>query len=150
LTTALLVLLTVVPSLASAQSAPAYVDTGVTNKRGDACFSTANSNAAVQLLSGFLKIWTPRTPFVDAGVEALAKDNCPAVARSDWNGISFSPTDGHIVNQAVHGANIAYVVKVTRARTAQQAIAAYLDDRRGKNASIVDGLGPLTDAWKAG
>ncbi|MBB4276824.1 acid phosphatase [Rhizobium mongolense] len=150
LTTALLVLLTVVPSLASAQSAPAYVDAGVTNKRGDACFSTANSNAAVQLLSGFLKIWTPRTPFVDAGVEAPAKDNCPAVAKADWDGIPFSPTDGHIVDQAVHHANIAYVVKVTRARTAQQAIATYLDDRRGKNASIVDGLGPLTDAWKAG
>ncbi|OWK24418.1 hypothetical protein AJ87_22250 [Rhizobium yanglingense] len=97
-----------------------------------------------------MKIWTPRTPFVDAGVEAPAKDNCPAVAKSDWDGIPFSPTDGHIANQAVHHANIAYVVKVTRARTAQQAIAAYLDDRRGKNASIVDGLGPLTDAWKAG
>ncbi|TCU14361.1 acid phosphatase [Rhizobium sullae] len=150
LTTALFVLLTVVPSLASAQSAPAYVDAGVTNKRGDACFSAADSNAAVHLLSGFLNIWTPRTPFVDAGVEAPAKDNCPAVAKTDWDGIPFSPTDGHIVNQAVHDANIAYVIKVTRARTAEQAIVAYLDDRRGKNASIVDGLGPLTDAWKAG
>ena len=142
------------PSLASAEQATAakvpYVEAGNTNKRGDACFSTADTNAAVHLLSGFLEIWTPRTPFVDAGVDAPAKDNCPAVAKTDWDGIPASKTDGHIVNQAVHDANIAYVVNATRTRTADQAVAAYLDDRRGKNASIVDGLGPLTAAWKAG
>ncbi|MBN9985552.1 phosphatase PAP2 family protein [Rhizobium laguerreae] len=152
--TALVCLLSIVPSLASAEQSTAakapYAQAGNTNKRGDACFSTADTNAAVHLLSGFLEIWTPRTPFVDAGVEAPAKDNCPAVARTDWDGIPASKTDGHIVNQAVHDANIAYVVNATRARTADQAVAAYLDDRRGKNASIVDGLGPLTDAWKAG
>ncbi|WP_454850681.1 phosphatase PAP2 family protein [Rhizobium binxianense] len=154
LATALICLLSVVPSLAGAEQATAakapYVEAGSTNKRGDACFSTADTNAAVHLLSGFLEIWTPRTPFVDAGVEAPAKDNCPAVAKTDWDGIPYSKTDGHIVNKAVHDANIAYVVKATRARTADQAAIAYLDDRRGKNASVVDGLGPLTAAWKAG
>jgi autotransporter-associated beta strand protein len=143
-----------VPSLAAAEQATTakapYVEAGNTNKRGDACFSTADANAAVHLLSGFLEIWTPRTSFVDAGVEAPAKDNCPAVAKTDWDGIPFSKTDGQVVNKLVHDANIAYVVKATRARTDAQAVAAYLDDRRGKNASIVDGLGPLTDAWKAG
>lgn len=137
-----------------AQSATAsvatYVDAGSTNKRGDACFSTRDTNAAVNLLSGFLKVWTPRTPFVDAGVDAPAKGDCAAVATTDWDGIPFSATDGHVVDQAIHEANIAYVIKVTRARTAEQAFAAYLDDRRGKNASIVDGLGPLTAAWVAG
>ncbi|MBP2444403.1 acid phosphatase [Rhizobium leguminosarum] len=154
LSTALVCLVAIVPSFASAEQATAakapYAEAGNTNKRGDACFSTVDTNAAVHLLSGFLEIWTPRTPFVDAGVEAPAKDNCPAVAKTDWDGIPSSKTDGHIVNQAVHDANIAYVVNATRARTADQAVAAYLDDRRGKNASIVDGLGPLTDAWKAG
>ncbi|MBB3654951.1 autotransporter-associated beta strand protein [Rhizobium sp. BK650] len=154
LSTALVCLLSTVPSLAAAEQttvtkAP-YVEAGNTNKRGDACFSTADTNAAVHLLSGFLEVWTPRTPFVDAGVEAPAKDNCPAVVKTDWDGIPFSKTDGQIVNKLVHDANIAYVVKATKARTAEQAVAAYLDDRRGKNASIVDGLGPLTDAWKAG
>ncbi|KPH08595.1 phosphatase PAP2 family protein [Rhizobium acidisoli] len=154
LSTALVCLVSIVPSLAVAEQATAakapYAETGNTNKRGDACFSTVDTNAAVHLLSGFLEVWTPRTPFVDAGVEAPAKDNCPAVAKTDWDGIPASKTDGQIVNQAVHDANIAYAVKVTKARTAEQAVAAYLDDRRGKNTSIVDGLGPLTDAWKAG
>ncbi|MBX5044151.1 phosphatase PAP2 family protein [Rhizobium lentis] len=152
--TALVSFLSVVPSLAAAEQATTakapYAETGNTNKRGDACFSTVDTNAAVHLLSGFLEVWTPRTPFVDAGVEAPAKDSCPAVAKTDWDGIPFSKTDGQIVNKLVHDANIGYVIKVTKARTAEQAVAAYLDDRRGKNASIVDGLGPLTDAWKAG
>ncbi|KKX30320.1 phosphatase PAP2 family protein [Rhizobium sp. LC145] len=151
-TVALVTLLSLVPSMAGAETAGKlpYAEAGATNKRGDACFSTENTNAAVHLLSGFLEIWTPRTPFVDAGVEAPANGDCPAVAKTDWDGIPFSPTDGRIVNQAVHDANIAYVVKVTRVRMAEQDLAVYLDDRRGKNASIVDGLGPLTDAWKAG
>ncbi|MBX5104773.1 phosphatase PAP2 family protein [Rhizobium lentis] len=152
--TALVSFLSVVPSLAAAEQATTakapYAETGNTNKRGDACFSTVDTNAAVHLLSGFLEVWTPRTPFVDAGVEAPAKDSCPAVAKTDWDGIPFSKTDGQIVNKLVHDANIGYVIKMTKARTAEQAVAAYLDDRRGKNASIVDGLGPLTDAWKAG
>ncbi|WP_337269762.1 acid phosphatase [Oryzifoliimicrobium ureilyticus] len=147
-------LLSSVSSTAFAESSSAepipYIRAGNTNLRGDACHATLDTNAAVFLLSGFLDIWTPRTPFVDAGVEAPAKDGCPAVKSTDWNGVPFSPTDGQIRNKAVHEANIAYVVKATRERTANEAIAAYLDDRRGKNASIVDGLGPLMEAWKAG
>lgn len=149
--TALLTLLTLLPSLAQAQTQAApYVDAGASNTRGDACFATKETNAAVHLLSGFLDVWTPRSPFVDAGVEAPAKGDCAAVSKSDWDGIPFSATDGKVVNPMLHDANIAYVVKVTRDRTAQQAFEAYLDDRRGKNVSIVDGLGPLADAWRQG
>ncbi|MNR70153.1 Extracellular serine protease precursor [compost metagenome] len=149
--TALLTVLLLSPSivLAETRAAP-YVDTGASNKRGDACFATKDTNAAVHVLSGFLEVWTPRSAFVDAGVEAPAKDNCPAISKSDWDGIPYSATDGTIVNQPLHRANIDYVVKITRGRTAEQAFAAYLDDRRGKNASIVDGLGPLAEAWREG
>ncbi|MBU1305148.1 MAG: phosphatase PAP2 family protein, partial [Alphaproteobacteria bacterium] len=129
---------------------PAYVDTGVTNQRGDACTATAETNAGVRLLSGFLKVWTPRTPFVDADVDAEAKDGCAAVAKTDWDGMPGSATDGVVVDAALHAANIDYVIAATAARTDAQAIDAYLDDRRGKNASMVDGLGPLTDAWRSG
>tara|TARA_R110002020_G_scaffold6143_1_gene25673 strand:- start:2942 stop:4870 length:1929 start_codon:yes stop_codon:yes gene_type:complete len=129
---------------------PAFVDTGVTNQRGDACMATVETNAGVRLLSGFLKVWTPRTPFVDADVEAEAKDGCAAVVKTDWDGVPGSATDGAVVDAALHNANIAYVVAATAARTDAQAIDAYLDDRRGKNASMVDGLGPLTDAWRSG
>ena len=40
------------------------------------------------------------------------------------------------------------VVRTTTARTAAQSQAAYFDDRRGKNYSVTDGMGPLTDAWR--
>ncbi|SIQ86344.1 autotransporter-associated beta strand repeat-containing protein [Rhizobium sp. RU33A] len=129
---------------------PAYADTGATNQRGKACMATLETNAAVRLLSGFLDIWTPVTPFVDADVEAPAEGNCPAIAKAPWDGIPGSTTDGKVIEQTVHAHNIAYVVEATRARTTEQAVQAYLDDRRGKNASLVDGLGPFADIWREG
>ncbi|MCY1668702.1 acid phosphatase [Rhizobium sp. SL86] len=132
------------------QGIPAYVDTGASNQRGDACLSTLETNAAVRLLSGFLDIWTPRSPFVDADQEAPAKDGCPAVAKSDWDGVPKSATDGTMKHPEVHAANLAYVIKTTKANTPEDDQEAYLDDRRGKNVSISDGLGPLADAWRKG
>ncbi|MFM2480647.1 autotransporter-associated beta strand repeat-containing protein [Celerinatantimonas sp. YJH-8] len=45
--------------------------------------------------------------------------------------------------------NINYVEQVTASRTTTQAMAAYLDDRRSKNYSVIDGLGPLTTDYVA-
>ncbi|MBP2549503.1 autotransporter-associated beta strand protein [Neorhizobium galegae] len=129
---------------------PAYVDTGASNQRGDACLSTLETNAGVRLLSGFLEIWTPRTPFVDADQDAPAKDGCAAVTKSDWDGLPRSATDGTMKNPAVHAANLAYVIRTTAANTPEDDLEAYLDDRRGKSVSITDGLGPLADAWRKG
>ena len=128
----------------------AYIDAGATNQRGKACMSTLEGNAGVRVLAGFLKVWTPSSLLVDADVEAEAEGNCPAVAKSTWDGIPGSATDGSPVNLDLHAANIAYVEALTRSRTPVQAVQAYLDDRRGKNASLVDGLGPLADAWREG
>ncbi|MUO27526.1 phosphatase PAP2 family protein [Agrobacterium vitis] len=128
----------------------AYVDTGATNQRGDACHATPQTNAGVRVLSGFLELWTPRTPFVDADQEAPAKDGCPAIAKSDWSGIPGSPTDGVKKLPKLHEQNLAYSIKVTGEHTPERDLAAYLDDRRGKNVSITDGLGPLADAWRQG
>jgi len=128
----------------------AYVDDGATNQRGDACHATVDTNAGVRVLSGFLQLWTPRTPFVDADQDAPAKGGCPAVSKSDWSGIPGSPTDGVKKLAKLHEQNIAYSIKVTGEHTPERDLAAYLDDRRNKNASIVDGLGPLTDAWRKG
>lgn len=129
---------------------PAYADNGATNQRGKACMATVDTNAGVRLLSGFLAVWTPSSPFVDADVEALADGGCPATAKAAWDGIPGSATDGKVLNLSIHTHNIAYVVEATRTRTAEQAIQAYLDDRRGKNASLVDGLGPFADIWRDG
>jgi autotransporter-associated beta strand protein len=128
----------------------AYVDTGATNQRGDACLATPETNAGVRVLSGFLALWTPRTPFVDADQDAPAKDGCPAIKKSDWDGIPGSATDGVKKRPDLHRQNIAYSIKVTGEHTPERDLAAYLDDRRGKNVSITDGLGPLTDAWRKG
>ncbi|WP_373989555.1 phosphatase PAP2 family protein [Duganella sp. BuS-21] len=131
-------------------SATAFVDTVATNQRGDARYATLNTNAAVRILGGFLNVWKPLTEIVDAGVTAPAVDGFPAVVASTWTGVPGDGTpDGKVVNAAVHQANIDYVVKATTGRSAEQAVQAYLDDRRGKGYSVTEGLGPLTAAWRA-
>ncbi|WP_374403056.1 phosphatase PAP2 family protein [Niveibacterium sp.] len=150
----------VVPSapvgLGAEESAPvpagvtAYVDDGASNVRGDACHATVDTNAGVRVVAGFLDIWTPRSLLVDAGQTAPASGSCAAVVASDWNGIPGSATDGVVKNASIHAANIAYVERATAGRTAEQELAAYLDDRRGKGYSITDGMGPLTATWRSG
>lgn len=127
-----------------------FVDFVATNQRGDARYATLATNAGVRVLGGFLAIWKPLTEIVDAGVSAPAVDGFPAVVTSKWSGVPGDGTpDGTIVNPAVHQANIDYVVKATSNRTPEQAVQAYLDDRRGKGYSVSDGMGPLTAAWRA-
>lgn len=125
-----------------------YVDTAVTNVRGDACHATIETNAGVRVLQGFLKVWEPSTRRVDAGGSADAKNGCTGFEASDWSGIPSDPTDGKVTNAAVHAENIAFSARTTQNRTAAQELAAYLDDRRGKNYSVTDGMGPLTDYWR--
>ena len=138
---------------ASADSNPTaapYIDNGASNQRGKACMATLETNAGVRVVAGFLDIWEPRTRLVDAGVTAPADGSCPAVTSSDWSGLPGSATDGTVKNPSVHAYNIHYVEQLTANRTPAQELAAYLDDRRGKNYSVSDGMGPLTDAWRAG
>jgi len=128
----------------------AFIDTAATNQRGDARYATLSTNAGVRVLGGFFEIWKPLTEIVDAGVSAPAVDGFPAVAPSTWSGVPNDGTpDGKVVNATVHQANIDYVVKATANRTAEQAVQAYLDDRRGKGYSVTDGMGPLANAWRS-
>ena len=126
-----------------------YVDYAATNQRGDARYATLATNAGVRVVSGFLDLWKPSTLLVDAGVTAAANGSFPAITASTWSGIPGDATDGTVLNGAVLGANIQYVVTATSGRSTDQAVAAYLDDRRGKGYSVTDGLGPLTSAWRA-
>ncbi|MDQ0608264.1 autotransporter-associated beta strand protein [Variovorax sp. W1I1] len=128
---------------------PPFVDNVATNQRGDARFATKETNAGVRVVAGFLDFWQPSTLLVDAGVSAPAQGSFPAVVASTWSGTPGDATDGKILNTAVLNGNIQYVVDATNARTSAQELAAYLDDRRGKGYSISDGMGPLTDAWRA-
>jgi autotransporter-associated beta strand protein len=125
-----------------------FVDYAYTNQRGYAQYATVATNAGVRVVAGFLDLWTPSTLLVDAGQTAPAVGSFPAIVASTWSGIPGSPTDGKIVNASVLNANIAFAATETTTRTAAQATAAYLDDRRNKGYSVTDGLGPLTAAWR--
>ncbi|MBW8838122.1 MAG: autotransporter-associated beta strand repeat-containing protein, partial [Burkholderia sp.] len=128
---------------------PAFVDNIATNQRGDARYATLSTNAAVRVVSRFLDLWQPSTMLVDAGVSAPANGAFPAIVPSTCSGLPASGTPcGTILNSAVLGANVQYVIDATTARTPQQADAAYFDDRRGKGYSVTDGMGPLTAAWR--
>lgn len=128
----------------------AYVDTGATNQRNDPCMVTLETNAGVRVLKGMLDIWEPLTRKVDAGVTLAAANGCDAVTASAWSGIPGTTPDGTITNNAVHQANIDYVKTATQNRSNEQALAAYMDDRRSKGFSISDGMGPLTSLWRTG
>jgi autotransporter-associated beta strand protein len=137
-----------VAATADPTSDPAFVDTAATNQRGDPCLATTATNAAVRLLDRYLDLWTPDTLVVDGGYTSTiaAANGCAAIPASTWTGI---PSTHRVVNAAVLDANIEYVVSATATRTDAQAAAAYFDDRRQKGYSVIDGLGPLTDAWRA-
>ncbi len=127
---------------------PAFVDYAHTNQRDNPCMVTVATNAGVRVLSGFLDIWTPSTQIVDAGVNLAAANGCPAVTASAWTGVPGTVPDGTVMNAVAHAENIAFSTRITVQRTAEQEIAAYYDDRRGKNYSVTDGMGPLTNAWR--
>jgi autotransporter-associated beta strand protein len=96
-----------------------FVDAYKTNITAN---TTTDSNAALNLLSGFNELWT---------------------AGSSWN-------NGSVLNATTLQANQAYVVSLTSNRTADEATNAYLYDRQSQNYSIIGGLGPLADIYKTG
>ena len=124
------------------------VNYAYTNQRGYAQYATADTNAGVRVVAGFLSLWTPSTLLVDAGASAPAVGSFPAVATSTWKGLPGDPSDGKKTNSAILDANIQYVINATASRTADQTTAAYLDDRRNKGYSVADGMGPLTTVWR--
>ncbi|KAJ3350916.1 hypothetical protein HDU83_009335 [Entophlyctis luteolus] len=124
-----------------------FVDNVATNIKSDPCHANLTTNVGVRVLMRYLDIWTPSTLLVDAGVTLAASGSCPAITASNWTGIPGDSTDGHVVNAAVHTRNIQFAENVTESRTSAQELQAYLDDRRNKGYSVVDGMGPLTSAW---
>lgn len=139
--------------LGYAESAPipavlAFVDHAHTNQRDNPCMMTVATNAGVRVLAGFLDVWTPSTQLVDAGVNLAAANGCPAVTASAWSGVPGSAPDGTVNNAVAHAENIAFSTRITVNRTPEQAMAAYYDDRRGKNYSVTDGMGPFTASWR--
>ncbi|WDG18193.1 phosphatase PAP2 family protein [Microbacterium sp. Clip185] len=108
-----------------------YVDAYTTNTSDN---KTPETNAAIGLLSPMLAYWTPAVP---------------PTAAFDANGKFLPESVGTILNHTVLDANIATAAQITQTRTAAQAQAAYLYDRRNQNYSAVQGLGPWADAFRA-
>ncbi|RAX24108.1 hypothetical protein DRB06_01585 [Actinomyces sp. Z5] len=73
----------------------------------------ADTNAAVSLLAEFYEVWEP----------------------------GETPADGTILNESFQQATIAYSENATSERTEEQAVQAYLTDRRNQSYSAIDGLG---------
>ncbi|KAJ1555159.1 hypothetical protein HK096_008061, partial [Nowakowskiella sp. JEL0078] len=134
--------------VAPQSTAVPFVDNAATNTRGDPCHSTLDTNAGVRVVSQFLKIWSPSTLIVDAGVTTATTGNCTGFPISTWSGIPGDATDGKVLDQVMHKANIDFCIATTTSRTASQNLQAYLDDRRQKAYSISDGMGILTTVYR--
>src|SRR5262245_44607981 len=106
-------------SIARADVIP-FVDNYKTNVSANA---TPQTNAAIQLLSGYSALWSTG-PTWDTG----------------------APT---VLGAAVLEADQKYVVDTTAHRTAEQAESAYFTDRRNQSYSAINGLGGLADAYRA-
>lgn len=94
-------------------------------------------NPVIGLLSGFDGVWT-------VGDQAWASGGANGDGPKDFS-------KAKTVTERVWKENIAYCVKVTgKERTPERALRAYLDDRRDQQFSVIDGLGPLADAYIEG
>ncbi|GIF14429.1 phosphatase PAP2 family protein [Actinoplanes teichomyceticus] len=102
-----------------AAASPAFVDSYRTNLVANL---TAETNAALRILSGFGRVWS---------------------TGAAWN-------SGTVLDRAFLRANIRYVVKATTHRTDAEAARAFLVDRRHQSYSVTAGLGPLAELYRAG
>lgn len=92
-------------------------------------------NPILAILSGFDGIWS-------LGDEAWRSGGANGDGARDYAQVK-------IVDPLSWRANIAYVEAVTQDRGPEEARLAYLDDRRSKAVSVLDGFGPLQAAYLA-
>jgi autotransporter-associated beta strand protein len=98
---------------------PAFVETYSTNIVEN---QTAETNAAVRILSGFDELWQ---------------------TGPSWN-------NGTVVDDDVLGDNLAYSAEVTANRSVAEAKQAFIFDRQHQSYSAIGGLGPLEALYKTG
>ncbi|WIM94039.1 phosphatase PAP2 family protein [Actinoplanes oblitus] len=112
------------PALSKAAAAPpAATRNFVDDYRSNVAANlTAETNAAVRILSGFSRVWATGTA---------------------WN-------TGTARDRAFLRANVRYVARVTAARTDAEAAKAFLVDRQHQSYSVIAGLGPLAGLYRAG
>lgn len=101
--------------------APAWGHFADTYKNNTSANKTVESNPAIGILSGFLELWTP---------------------GDSWD-------NGTKLNEEILNANIQYVADIAKTRTPQDETAAYYDDRRNQTYGAADGLGALSEVYRA-
>ncbi|WP_430460316.1 phosphatase PAP2 family protein [Thalassolituus sp. LLYu03] len=97
---------------------------------------SVDHNAIAYAQRGINSIWMGTT----AEWQSAASSSGPGEYKADADAI---------VDSTNWTKNIEYVVDVTTNRSEDRAILAFLDDRRSKNYSVVDGFGPLTEDYAA-
>ncbi|MEK5490056.1 S-layer homology domain-containing protein [Paenibacillus sp. FSL R7-0297] len=102
-------------------AAPAWGHFVDTYKNNTPVNMAVYSNPSIGVLSGFLDLWTPGT---------------------SWD-------NGKMKNSSVLDYNIQYVADLAKTRTPAEEQAAYYDDRRGQTYGAVDGLGSLSEVYRA-
>ncbi|WP_162617921.1 phosphatase PAP2 family protein [Salinicola halophilus] len=110
------------------------LDYAANNADGDLRYDL-NQNAIAYVLRGINDIWKGTSDLWQSGANGDGPDRYL--------------TDP-IVDAKIWKENIQYVIDVTQNRSDEQAILAFLDDQRSKNYSIIDGYGPLTEAYVEG
>ncbi|MEU1269310.1 phosphatase PAP2 family protein [Streptomyces sp. NPDC005799] len=83
---------------------------------------TPETNAVVRILGGFAQVWK---------------------TGGAWN--TGTPLQPELLR-----ANVRYSVRITHARTEEQAKEAFIYDRQHQSYAMIAGLGPLADVYKAG
>ncbi|MBO4252973.1 phosphatase PAP2 family protein [Streptomyces griseorubiginosus] len=83
---------------------------------------TPETNAVVRILGGFAQVWK---------------------TGGAWN--TGTPLQPELLR-----ANVRYSVRITRARTQEQAKEAFIYDRQHQSYAMIAGLGPLADLYRAG
>ncbi|WP_405825296.1 phosphatase PAP2 family protein [Streptomyces sp. NBC_01390] len=84
--------------------------------------STAETNAVIRVLGGFAKVWK---------------------TAAAWN--TGTPLLPEILR-----ANVRYSIRLTHARTEEQAREAFVYDRQHQSYAVIGGLGPLADLYRSG
>ncbi|GAB3653976.1 acid phosphatase [Glycomyces tarimensis] len=107
------------PAAPAQWAGTAFVDDYLTNTTDNL---SADTNAAVRILSGFEQLWQ---------------------TGSEWD-------NGLVVDTKTLQANIDYSVETTAQRTDAEAKAAFISDRQHQSYSALAGLGPLEAVYKAG
>jgi autotransporter-associated beta strand protein len=132
------------------------VENAANNSSSDTKYSI-DTNPIVYALRGINDIWKGTTDNWQSNASGYTDEENGyegGDGPNPYNAPNGLPSDyvepgTEILDAETWEANIEYVIEVTHNRTEDEALRAFLDDRRSKNYSVIDGFGPLTEDYVA-